>query len=240
MRSFIAWALLFYSLHFSAAAQTTVYLVPVLHGMHKTNVQYNYDSVRALIARTGANVVAVEIRAEDMGRDSNYLKKNYPQEMWMAPHWFPQKEIEGFDWLGADIEGKPIPDDYWQKGSETKRLQTQLGTDSVYSSRIKSCGVYTNARLNVLRARSLKDILASNDALLTREYYNCLELHLRGSDYETLTRFYTVRNQKMMQHLDALLQKHTGKTIVVLTGADHYPYLLDHFKRTGVALARLY
>jgi len=240
MRSFITLIILFFSLCYSAAAQTKVYLVPVLHGMHKTNVLYNYDSVKAIVERTAADVVAVEIRPEDIGRDSNYLKANYPLEMWMAPHWFPQKEIEGFDWLGADIEGAPIPPGYWQNISEAKRLQAQLSKDSVYAARLKSCQLYANERQKLLSALSLKEILASNDAILTKEYYNCLEQHLRGSDYEALPQFYTLRNQKMMQHLDTLLQKHGGKTLVVLTGADHYPYLLEHLKKTGVTLAKLY
>lgn len=240
MRLITALAILICSLHFSAAAQTKVYLVPVLHSMHKTNFNYNYDSVKAIVARTGADVIAVEIRPEDVGRDSNYLKRNYPLEMWMAPHWFAQKEIEGFDWLGSDIEGRPIPEGYWQTGSEPKRLQAQLGSDSVYSARLKSCQLYTAERLKVLTALSLREILASNDAILTKEYYNCLEQHLRGSDYEALTQFYTLRNQKMMQNLDKLLQKHGGKTLAVLTGADHYPYLLDHLKKRNITVAKLY
>ncbi len=240
MRQFFFFIIFFFVSAVFAAAQTKVYLVPVLHGMHKTNIFYNYDSVKTVVARTGADVIAVEIRPEDIGRDSHYLKKNYPYEMWMMPHWFAQKKVEGFDWLGEDIEREPIPDGYWHNGSKAKRLQSLLSKDSVYSARLKSCGLYTTERLKILAALSLKDILASNDALLTKEYYNCLELHLRGSDYEYLTQFFTLRNQKMMQNLDALFEKHKGKTMVVLTGADHYPYLLDHLKKTGVQVMSLY
>lgn len=221
-------------------AQTKVYLVPVVHGMHKNNVLYTYDSVKAIVERTGADVIAVEIRPEDIGRDSNYLKKNYPYEMWMMPHWFAQKTVEGFDWLGEDIENSPIPEAYWQQGSQAKRLQSLLSKDSLYTARLKSCNLYTTERIKILSALSLKEILASNDAILTKEYYNCLEQHLRGSDFEYLTQFYTRRNQKMMQNLDVLAGKHKGKTIVVLTGADHYPYLLDHLKKTGMQVMKLY
>lgn len=223
-----------------ATAQTKVYLVPVLHSMHKTNIFYGYDSVKAVVERTGAAVVAVEIRPEDISRDTIYLKKNYPYEMWMMAQWFPAKTVAGFDWLGADIEGKPIGEDYWQKGSAIKLLQARLNKDSAYTTRLKSCNLYTTERLKILNALSLKEILVSNDALLTKEYYNCLEQHLRGSDYEELTQFYTTRNQKMMQHLDALFEKHKGETIVVVTGADHYPFLKEHFKKKGVPVARLY
>ena len=223
-----------------ATAQTKVYLVPVLHGMHKTNTFYTYDSVKAIVERTGADVIAVEIRPEDLAQDSHYLKKNYPYEMWMTPHWFAQKTVAGFDWLGEDIEGMPIPQNYWQQGSQAKRLQSLLNKDSVYTARLKSCRLYTDERMKILSALSLKEILASNDAILTKEYYNCLEQHLRGSDYEYLTQFYTQRNQKMMKNLDALFEKHGGKTMAILTGADHYPYLLDHLKKRGVTIMKLY
>lgn len=224
----------------AAGAQTKVYLVPVLHSLHKTNYFYPYDSVQAVVARTGADVVAVEIRPEDVTGDSNYLKANYPFEMWMMPHWFAQKTIEGFDWLGADVEGKTIPAGYWQQGSAIKKLQSALNKDSVYTARLKSCQLYADERMKLLSSQSLKAILNSNDAILTKEYYNCLEQHLRGSDYADLTQFYSLRNQKMMAHLDNIFRKHNGKTIVVVTGADHYPYLLDHLKKNRVQIGKLY
>jgi hypothetical protein len=233
------FTILAYFLLATAFSQTKVYLVPTLHGMHKTNTQYNYDSVKAVVARIHPDVIAVEIRPEDIQQDSSYLKNNYPYEMWMMPHWFATATIEGFDWLGADIENKSIPQRYWQDQSRPKYLQRRLQLDSVYTARTKSCQLYTDARMAILNNQSLNSILASNDALLVKEYYNCLELQLRNSDYEELAAFYTMRNAKMMTNLDVLLQKHNGKTIVVLTGDDHYPYLLEHFKKAKVTIGRL-
>lgn len=238
-RSILLFAICFL-LAIVAKAQTKVYLVPVLHGLHKSNYFYPYDSVKAVVARANADVVAVEIRPEDVSQDSNYLKSNYPFEMWMMRHWFSQKTVEGFDWLGADIVGKPIPSNYWQQGSAIKKLQARLNNDSTYNTQLKSCQLYADERMKVLSTQSLKAILASNDAILTKEYYNCLEQRLRGSDYEELTQFYTHRNQQMMARLNGLLEKHNGKTITVVTGADHYPYLLEHFKKRGVQVIKLY
>ena len=238
-QSFLILAL-FFSFTFTAFSQTKVYLVPVLHSMHKANFFYPYDSVKAVVARTGADVIAVEIRPEDIGKDSNYLKMSYPFEMWIMPYWFAQKTVEGFDWLGADIEGKEIPATYWQGGSTIKKLQNDLSKDSFYTARLKSCKLYADERQKLLSSQSLKAILSSNDAILTKEYYNCLEQHLRGSNYADLTQFYNLRNQKMMAYLDAILRKHQGKNIVVLTGADHYPYLLDHLKKNRVQIGHLY
>jgi hypothetical protein len=190
--------------------------------------------LKTAVQNINPDVIAVEIRSEDIVSDTSYLKKNYPLEMWMMRYWFPTAAIEGFDWLGADLEGKTIPDRYWQDQSVIKALQSKLKIDSLYTAKLKSCAVYTNERMKTLQNSSLKGILQSNETILVKEYYNCLNLQLQNSDYEELPRFYTLRNKKMQEALSELMKKHAGKTIVVITGADHYPYLLEHLRRQKV------
>jgi hypothetical protein len=38
----------------------------------------------------------------------------------------------------------------------------------------------------------------------------------------------------MMQRLDCIIQKYPGKRIVVLTGADHRPFLVEHLHKSGI------
>lgn len=220
----------------AAFSQTTVYLIPSLHGLHKTNVRYNYDSVRATIARLRPDVIAVEIRNEDLTADTAYLKQNYPYEMWMMRYWFPATAIEGFDWLGAELEGQPIPARYWQDRSRIKALQKLLSLDTAYSRKLAACQLYNDQRMAILNNSTLKELLQSNDAILIKAYYDCLTQYLRGSEYEALTTFYDSRNQQMMQRLQAILALHPGKRIVVLTGDDHVPYLRTFLSRQGVTL----
>jgi hypothetical protein len=223
----------------AAFAQGRVYVLPVLHGLHKTNPEYTYDSVRAIVARLKPDVIAVEIRSEDITSDTAYLKQNYPQEMWMMRYWFPSSTIAGFDWLGAELEGKPIPDRYWKDHSRIRALQTLLNTDTVYSRKLAACQLYTDQRMDILERQSLRGILQSNDAILVKEYYNCLGQHLQGSDYEELTRFYDARNSRIQQNVAALAEAHKDKTVVVLTGDDHYPYLREYLLKQQVSLGRL-
>jgi hypothetical protein len=220
----------------TAFSQTTVYLVPVLHGMHKTNVRYNYDSVRATIQRINPDVIAVEIRNEDIASDTAYLKQNYPYEMWMIRYWFPTVTIEGFDWLGTELEGKPIPNRYWQDHSRIKALEKLLNLDTAYSRRLAGCQLYADQRMAILNNSTLKGLLVSNDAILIKEYYDCLTQQFRGSDYEELTTFYDRRNQQMMQRLKDILALHPGKRMVVITGDDHSPYLRTFLSKQNVLL----
>lgn len=220
--------------------QTKVCLIPTLHGLHKTNNLYNYDSLKANVARLHPDVIAVEIRAEDAASDTTYLKKNYPYEMWMMRYWFSSAAMEGFDWLGSELEGKPIPERYWQDQFRIKALERLLDTDSVYASRLSRCRSYTDERMNILKSNSLKNILRSSDAILTKVYYDCLNLQLQGSDFAELTDFYTERNKKLGERLGAILEKYPGKTVVVLTGDDHYPYLLEYLRKQNIVLLKPY
>lgn len=222
----------------TAFAQTRVYIVPVLHGMHQTNPEYTYDSVRAVVGRLNPDVIAVEIRAEDMDADTAYLKQNYPYEMWMMRYWFPSVPVAGFDWLGTELEGKAIPARYWNDHSRIKALQRLLDTDTVYTNKLAACQLYTDERLAILTRSSLKAILQSNNAILIKEYYNCLEQRLQGSPYEELTRFYDARNRRMENNVAAIAKAHPGKRIVVLTGDDHSPYLREYLRRQGLTVAQ--
>lgn len=222
----------------TAFAQTRIYIVPVLHGMHKTNPEYTYDSVRAIVGHLHPDVIAVEIRAEDMNSDTAYLKQNYPYEMWMMRYWFPGATIAGFDWLGPELEGRPIPHRYWKDHSRIKALQRLLDTDTVYINKLAACQLYTDERLAILTRSSLKAILESNNAILIKEYYNCLEQRLQGSQYEELTRFYDARNRRIQQNVEAIAKTHPGKRIVVLTGDDHSPYLREYLLRQGLTVAQ--
>jgi len=203
-------------------------------------MRYNYDSVRATIQRINPDVIAVEIRNEDITSDTSYLKQNYPYEMWMMRYWFPATTIEGFDWLGAELEGQPIPNRYWQDRSRIKALQKLLSLDTAYSRKLASCQLYTDQRLAIMNNSTLQGLLQSNDAILIKEYYDCLTHQLRGSEYEELTTFYNTRNQQMMQRLQAILALHPGKRIVVITGDDHAPYLRTFLAKQGVTLKQPY
>jgi hypothetical protein len=226
--------LLVASLVLATAFTQKVYIIPTLHSLHKTNDQYTYEHLKAIIQKVKPDVIAVEIRSEDLASDTGYLKKNYPYEMWMMRYWFPSTAIEGFDWLGAELEGKAIPERYWEHQSRIRVLQRKLQADSIYTRKLKACDVYTEERMKTLQSSSLKGILQSNESIFIKEYYNCLGQQLRNSNYEELPKFYELRNQKLQERLSTIVKRHAGKTIAVITGADHYPYFVEYLRMQKV------
>ncbi|MBS1777938.1 MAG: hypothetical protein JST70_01345 [Bacteroidetes bacterium] len=209
-----------------ASAQQNVLLLPTIHKLHTENERYNYDSLRTIIAAYQPATIAVEIRKEDLGCDTEYLKRNYPREMWMMSYWFPNVKIAGFDWLGKDIEGKRIPDNYWREQSEIKKWERALEADTKWSHLITPCNNLTQQRMRVLKTCTLNELLNSNDAALTTSYYSCLNRKLSGSVHHRVVEFYNARNERMIANLKGIIKERREKEkLLILTGDDHYPAL---------------
>ena len=218
------------------AQPTKVYIIPTLHGLHQQNTHYNYDSLKAILQRIQPDVLAVEIRPEDIAADTNYLKQNYPYEMWMSRYWLPNAVYAGMDWLGDDIAGKPVPENYWKSQSRIKQLQRNMNRDSTIAENLSRCEGYANERLRILKTSTLKGIYQSNDIILIKAYYDCLNLQLRNTDYEEVTQFYDKRNKKLEENTGNIISQYPGKTIAILTGDDHYPYIKEYLQKKNVII----
>lgn len=233
MRLLLALACLL-SLASCRAQETAVYFIPTLHGYHKINEAYSYESLRSLLDSLQPGVIAVEIRPEDVGADSAYLAANYPFEMRMPAWWFPEATIEGMDWLGDDLGAGPIPENYWKEVSAIKKHEAALRADSTWNARRANCDSLALERLDLLTRLSLRDLMASDDARLTRAYYRCLAEQLEGSVHTRILDFYDRRNEEILGHIMKIIDRHPGKVIVILTGDDHYALLKDRFRHDSI------
>jgi hypothetical protein len=213
-----------------------VYFIPTIHSFHKVNPHYTYDSLEALVKALHPSVIAVEIRREDIAGDSSYLKQNYPYEMWMMKYWFPGVKIQGFDWLGKDIENKSIPGNYWKEISAIKQWERALAADSFFTNKLSTCDSFSHERSALLRSGSLKELLAGKDEQLTNDFYACLQQQLRGSVHERVVKFYDERNRHILQNINDIIRNNPGQTIVILTGDDHYQQLRHKFQAASYEL----
>ncbi len=228
-------ALLFLLVH-SISARSQVFLLPTLHALHQTNSAYSYDSLKTCLHRLQPDLVLVEIRNEDINADSNYLAANYPLEMRSVRYWLPGVRVEGFDWLGAELEGRAIPKGYWRDSSVVKLLQRKLSTDSKMQKRLGACSVMDSIRFQLLISNSLRMILQGKDHEWVRAYYDCMEKAFAGTEYAVLTTFYRRRNERMLDRLSLVLRNNIGKRVVILTGDDHYPWLYQGLLQAGFDL----
>ncbi|GAB3016345.1 hypothetical protein GCM10027051_20840 [Niabella terrae] len=207
--------------------ETRTFFIPTIHQLHRQNPNYSYQDLRQFIDDLSPDIIAVEIRQTDINGDSNYLKQNYPYEMWMMRYWFPETKILGFDWLGEAIEGRPIPDHYWEQAAPVTQYKNALEEDTAVAAPTEICNRLLDDRMQILQSASLSNILASEDAALTRQYYDCLKDHLQGTIHLRILDFYEQRNQKIYANIRRIQAGHPGKTVVLVTGDDHYIELKD-------------
>lgn len=212
-----------------AAGPSEVMVVATMHGLHAKSPLYSYDTLYALLKKVNPDFVGVEIRAEDMGRDRVYLSKNYPAEMIEAEEqWGPR--AFGFDWLGDEIAGAPVPVDWWAKDSPVKRLERELDADPAFKSeRLDATQAAEIKILNTASPASLND--GRYDAL-NDEYYGLFATLVNGSKYQLVSDFYRERDRRIDMNIGAMIKAHLGARFVILTGADHRSALVRYLKAT--------
>ncbi|HET6245417.1 MAG: hypothetical protein H0V01_13740 [Bacteroidetes bacterium] len=223
----------------SISAQTgvNIHIIPAIHGLHQKNVNYNYDSLYSEIKKINPDFIIVEIRQEDMGQDTSYLKKNYPGEMWIMRYWFSNKKHFGMDWLGKDLQDKPIPDNYWAEKSDLKKWEKELDKDSSLTTKLQACEEIQFMRIPTLTEGSFLDITNGEDEKLTLQYYQCLDRVLTNTKHSRITEFYQLRNYTMAERIAEVVKKNGEGNYVVLTGVDHIPFIKIYLFKMGLGSA---
>ncbi|GBR11047.1 hypothetical protein AOE01nite_09210 [Acetobacter oeni] len=200
-------------------------VLPVLHNLHRANSHYSYEDIYRLVATFRPDQVGVEIRQEDLTFDNRYLTNNYPTEMVHLAHQYSSHTF-GFDWLGNEIAGRPIPDDWWAKHSRIKSLERSF--DQVLSKTVRDKKLLS--KVNELSTEQMKIAKTATAAQLAdgrydrvcADYYTALDKLTRNTQYSELPRFYSDRDRHLAMNVIQHLKNYPGNRIVVVTGADHH------------------
>ena len=145
-----------------------IFVCSTIHQSHKENPNYTYDDLFKFISSYNPDIIAVEIRPEDIDSSQTYLSQNYPWEMYEVKNRFKNKKILGFDWLGNELEGKSIPPNYWREISNLKKLERQLNKDTTFLS--------TLSKADSLKEIKLKIFLNADLTGLNDGRYNAVNL----------------------------------------------------------------
>jgi hypothetical protein len=216
-----------------------VLVVGSIHGMHRDHPTYSYVALYDAVRAFKPDAVGVEIRAEDLTRDGAYLKANYPQEMIaLAAEYWPR--VFGFDWLGPELEGRPVPANYWRDESWLKKLEKERSDDGTYQS--AEISRLQKEQLEIARGATPASMNDGRYDAVTLRYYEALEALLRGSRYQRLADFYQARNEAIGRNIEKFVRRNRGRRIAIVTGADHRVYVVRHLQRTlgpSVKLAQI-
>src|SRR5690606_15297850 len=137
--------------------KSEVIIISTIHGAHEVNPHYTYDSLFEFIEKYNPDLIGVEIRKEDIDRPASYLKNNYPYEMYACITRYASKKVVGFDWLGDDIAGNAIPENYWKDKSLIKNLQQKLADDSIIQQKLAVTHIIQEEKNNLVLNASLEE-----------------------------------------------------------------------------------
>jgi hypothetical protein len=209
------------------AAPSEVVVIATMHGLHAKSATYTYAMLYDLVNRLKPDYVGVEIRQEDTAADQAYLTANYPAEMiHLAQEW--KDRAFGFDWLGDDVAGAPVPKDWWSARSPIKKLERALDADPPYQDKqMDALSAQEQAILASATAQSLND--GRYDAL-SDAYYVRMAEQLSGTPYRALPAFYASRDRHLAENIAEMIRKHPGSRIVIVTGADHRGPILRYLR----------
>lgn len=203
-----------------------VVIISTIHSAHEKNPNYSYDSLFKFIEKYNPEIIGIEIRKEDMDSSLAYLKNNYPFEMYKSIEKYPARKLFGFDWLGSDLEGKAIPENYWKEISSLKKLQAKLNQDSIISQKLSIMEMITKEKEKLILNVSLSKLNDGRYDLINFIYYEQLRMLLQGSEYIALSDFYQERNRHIAENIIEIIKNNKGKKMIFLLGADHRDYIL--------------
>lgn len=211
--------------------KTEVMVLGTLHGFHKINKLYSFDDVFSIVENFKPDVIGVEIREEDMSQPREYLNKAYPYEMIEAKFKYADKcKLYGFDWLWEDIEGKLIPEKYFET-LEVKILEKEFETSQEFK-RIKALlDVIDNYRLEVFSNCKAQDCNNDKYDLISEIYYSQLESGLKDTRFEPMCKAYASRDSHIDNNMIKIINENKGKRIIFLTGLDHRHNALKSIKQ---------
>lgn len=207
----------------SPMRRTQVMVIATLHGAHARTPTYAYDILYARIRSFAPTAMGVEIRPEDLHPPAPYLANYYPTEMIELGAEYGDRSV-GLDWLGPTIEGRPIPDGYFQT-MDVKVLERALDADTAMADpTLEALQHQQSALIPNATPSSLND--GRYDAL-NRQYYAGLAAHLHGTRYQPISDFYAARDAHIDANAVALIRANAGGRVAIVIGADHRSAMID-------------
>lgn len=211
---------------------TEVLVLPTLHGAHEMNMNYTYDHLMAIVKAYDPDVIGVEIRPVDMQLQSDSLDVFYPIEMIRVRDSFPDK-THGIDFYSQSVENETVHRkmfvDSTTEMGRIKRLQRDMGMDSLLISRYEALGIpeIQKNQQRIAMNYSAEEMLNGEYDSLTGRQYMLEDSLFKDSDYEAYSRFNNNRDLQITKNALKLIGEHPGEKVLLLLGANHRNRLVD-------------
>lgn len=222
-----------------AQQKTEVLVLPTIHGGHAKNAKYSFAHVIRIIENFKPDIIAVEIRPEDMDQDTVYLKKFYQPEMIMARLGFPGVQKAGIDFMGSDMDGKSLPPDFnrdtlGEMGRFRIANQKLMKDTAMVKARIAKGLVALRAKQGEIMGKlSANELLDGSYDKVTDAYTKAQTEVLANTPYQYYDTFSIKRDQRIADNIKDLVLKNPWKRIIVLSGANHHNRIVNTLRTTA-------
>lgn len=207
---------------------TEVIICSSIHGLHKSNTNYSYNDLFEYIERFDPELIGVEIRQEDIDSSNTYLKNYYPYEMYKIIKRNKAKTIYGLDWLGASIEGKPIPKNYFKELDIIKTQKIADG-DSIFQASLGEIHTLGDLKNEIASSSTMKELNSGRYDSLNSIYYEKFNHLYSNSPYSNLEVFYKKRDLYITNRMMEIISNNRGKRMIFILGADHRSRAIESF-----------
>lgn len=227
MKTFVTFMLLLISLPIlSQNDKSHVLILSTLHRNHLTNKNYTYEHLDSIVKNFDADVIAVEIRQEDIDKSKEYIAKYYPLEMHKYLNADSEKKYYGFDWLGEEIKGKTLSEDYFNNVNVMRVLQQKLNLDEDVKKKLTVLDPVKNEKFDLIKNATAQELIGGTYDLLSNIYYNQMKIILTDTPYYGIYDFSLKRDEEIAKNITNIIKSNPNKKILVLLGADHRSYTI--------------
>lgn len=231
MKFFFSLITILYSFSFLAQnSKTEVLILSTLHKNHINNPNYTYEHLDSIVHSFNADVLAVEIRPEDLNQHKDYISKYYPLEMHKYLHTDSNKKYYGFDWFGEDIKGKLLSDDYFNNVNVMRVLQKKLSQDEIVKKQLTVLNPVKEEISKLVKNASPNEMINGTYDLLSNVYYNQMKIVLENTPYYGIYEFSLKRDQEIAKNICEIIRENPNKRILVLLGADHRAFTINYLE----------
>lgn len=219
----------------ASSRSAQVMVLASMHRQHGASSSYTYGDLYAAVANFKPDLVGVEIRPEDLGRDESYLSRNYPPEMLYLSQTYAGR-VFGVDWLGDDVAGRAVPDDWWKARSPIKTLEREMDAGRPSDARRTKLNVRLEAlsqqRNAILTNATVTSLADGRYDRVAKDYYATFRALTAGTRFAALSAFYKQRDKHIIANILMMAKTHPGARIAVVVGADHHGPVVAALLRT--------
>ena len=208
--------------------RTQVMVVASIHQLHENHPHYDYDALYALVRAFEPDWVGVEIRPEDMALPGAEKAQVYAPEMIaLADEWGGR--AFGFDWLGQELQGRPLAPQWFGEVMRFKQAEQRLAADPQFRDpQIEAIGAAQQVILADGAAAALND---GRYDQLQRDFDQALAARLVDGPYQIVSDFRRARDAEIGRNIVSALRARPGERVVLVMGAAHRAFAVDAIER---------